>query len=244
MLLFNPIKRVIENLTGCRIYRNSLPHGANMFMDIERRFGRANVLTVCDVGANVGQSALEYLREFPNAQIYSFEPVASTFKELSANTSGTPRIHAFNLGMGPNPGSVDINVNAQSVKSSITLSRPGDHFETIQLETLARFAAEHSIPNIDFLKIDTEGFDLEVLIGAQPLLENQQIALIQTECEPITRTNDFMTLAQTGEFLRGFGYELFGIYEQQPEWDGRNMLLYCNAVFVSPRLVPRKARLR
>ncbi len=39
-----------------------------------------------DVGANIGNYALELRRHFPNAEIYSFEPVKSTFAVLAKNT--------------------------------------------------------------------------------------------------------------------------------------------------------------
>jgi hypothetical protein len=69
------LKEAVERSVKCRIYRNSLPHGVDFFYDLDRRFGRASIKVVFDIGANTGQSALAYSREFPEAEIYSFEPV-------------------------------------------------------------------------------------------------------------------------------------------------------------------------
>jgi hypothetical protein len=44
-----------------------LPHGVDCFVDIEKRFGCDAIRMVSDVGANAGQSALEYPRRFPQA---------------------------------------------------------------------------------------------------------------------------------------------------------------------------------
>jgi FkbM family methyltransferase len=236
-------KGAFERITGCRIYRHSMPHGTVWCFDIDRRFGREGFKVVFDVGANVGQSALSYLEEFPRAEIFSFEPVAATYQELAAATSRFPRVHPFNLGMGRAAGQMLINVNPISRMSSIKLSRPEDHSETIELETIAGFCKKHHVENIDFLKIDTEGFDLEVLTGAIPLLEQQRVHLIQCECEPVLRTKQFASFSDLAEFLAGFGYRVFGVYEQQPEWDGRNMLLYWNAIFICEKLIGKGSRL-
>ena len=55
---------------------------------MDRTLGRDQIKVVFDVGANVGQSALRYVQEFPLAEIYSFESVAATYGEL---VRGGPR---------------------------------------------------------------------------------------------------------------------------------------------------------
>ena len=241
--IFDAAKQWIERIAGCRIYRASLPHGTDCFFDIHRRFGRDRIRVAFDVGANNGKSALTYLREFPRAEIYSFEPVASTYRQLVASTQAFSRVHAYNLGLGREPGVTTINVNPDSQLSSIGLNRPGSHTESIQIDTLAGFVAKHQMESIDFLKIDTEGFDMEVLAGASPLLQQQRIHLILCECEPVVRTRNFVDLATLAEFLSRFGYEFFGVYEQQPDWGGRNELLFWNGLFVCKKLVAPGANL-
>ena len=145
--------------------------------------------------------------------------------------------------MGREAGEALINVNPSSCASSIKRSRPEDHPETITLETIAGFTEKHRLETIDFLKIDTEGFDLEVLAGAAPLLQQQRVHFVLSECEPVVRTKEFVSFPAVADFLAGFSYRLLGVYEQQPEWDGRNMLLYWNALFVCEKLVAQDARL-
>lgn len=240
---FRAVKEGLEQITGSRIYRNSLPHGVDCSFDIARRLGRENIRVVLDVGANMGQSAMTYLHQFPQAQIHSFEPVSATFKQLAANTARSSRIHAYNFGMGSAAGEAVIHVNPVSRMSSIKLQRPEDHSETIALDTVAGFVEKHGLGTIDFLKIDTEGADLDVLAGAAPLLKQQRIHFVQCECEPIAFTNNFVSFPALAEFLGAYGYRLFGVYEQQPHFDGTRRILYWNAVFICEKLIPPDARL-
>jgi len=244
---FKAIRESAERASGCRVFRN-LPHGTDCFFDIAKSFGRNGIKIVFDVGANVGQSATTYLREFPQAEIYSFEPVAATYRELISTTRMFPRVHAWKLGMGREAGERVIHVNPVDKVSSVVLERPGDRCESIELATIAGFAEKLKIERIDFLKTDTEGYELEVLSGAERLLREQRVSFVLSECAPMKSTStrgdyslvDFGTMAQ---FFADFGYRLFGVYEQQLEWDGTNALLFWNALFICPSLTVPGAQL-
>jgi FkbM family methyltransferase len=245
-VLFSAVKEVVEKVSGCRIYRNSMPHGMDCCFDIERRLGREGIKVVFDVGANVGQSAIVYSRGFPKAEIYSFEPVSETYRELVAATRQFPRIHTYNLAMGRESGRGVINVSPISTGSSIRLKRPDDSSESIVVETVADFAERHRIESIDFLKVDTEGYDLEVLAGAVPLLREQRVHFILSECAPLARPGNedaFVSFAALAEFLGGWGYQVFGVYDQQPDWSLRKELAYWNALFICEKLIPRDSKL-
>jgi hypothetical protein len=90
------------------------------------------------------------------------------------------------------------------------------------------------------MKIDTEGYELEVLEGCRRLLERKQIQVIYVECEPIAKSNYFVSFPAVVEFLDPFGYELFGIYDQQLGWEGKRRIKkisYLNPAFVRSDLV-------
>lgn len=239
------IKHFIERALNCRIYRNSLPHGVDLAHDLNRVLPTSDVQIIFDVGANIGQSALTYREHFPRAEIWSFEPVAATFQKLKAATAGDGRIHPMHTGMGHETGSAVIHVNNDSRTNSIRASRPDDTAETIPIDTVTSFADKHGIARIDLLKIDTEGHDLEVLRGADAMLGQQSIRFVVAECEPRPTSEYFVPLSELLQFFASYKYELFGIYEQQPYWDGRRRSLqYVNAMFICGELAQAGAAVR
>ncbi len=237
--VFRKILQIIERTFKCRIFRKSLPRGTDIFFDINNLYGIKNFQTVFDVGANVGQSAIEYSEKFPYANIYSFEPVSSSFQNLKKNTEHLDRVHVFHNGFGSKLEEPEININDDYSEVNSIRFNKGSKTEKIKVLTIDHFAEKESIDKIDFLKIDTEGYELEVLNGVKGMLENKKIGLIYIECELIETDKHFVTFDKLVENISQYGYELLGIYEQQPHWTGEKTILYCNPVFISPELVSK-----
>ena len=166
-----------------------------------------------DAGANVGTYTKALHEFFPEATIHSFEPHPATFKKLQSSVGIYATCHNFGLGSktetvtlhdhhGQN-GTTHASLYADNVSGgSSGLSTK----TTVQLRSLDEFVADQNISNIDFLKIDTEGHDLEVLKGATTTLNAGNISCIQfefgaTHCASRTFMTDFShTLS---------GYQLF-----------------------------------
>jgi hypothetical protein len=113
----------------------------------------------------------------------------------------------------------------------------------VRLETVADFCREEQLQKVDFLKIDTEGYEVEVLQGARPMLATQQIRLIYLECGPVAGGDYFVSLDQVGRVLAEFDYQLFGIYEQQPSFNGERNIFFFNPLFICPDLIAPTGRL-
>ena len=113
------IKRLLH-LLGLHIYDNSrLPRGANVYQDIKRLPESLKVKTIFDVGANVGQTCLESVTEFPQARIFAFEPIKSTFTRLCSNTQHLHQVKTFNFALGSVKGSCLVKAEAESVFNSL-----------------------------------------------------------------------------------------------------------------------------
>jgi FkbM family methyltransferase len=132
-----------------------------------------NVDLVLDVGANVGQFA-EFLRSRGyQGRIISFEPIQSVFRSLAATAKLDGNWEAHNFALGEASGETTINVAEFSVYSSIldqtraatefSSGATVTHQETIMVRTLDEVASNLS-GNL-FLKIDTQGYEKQVLQG-------------------------------------------------------------------------------
>ncbi|HPA19358.1 MAG TPA: FkbM family methyltransferase [Verrucomicrobiae bacterium] len=233
--------KAVEKVLRCRIFRDSLPRGADMFFDLERHFGSHEFKTIFDIGANVGQSARAYHRAFSKADVYCFEPVSETFDELKKNTATLQRVRTFHFGFGRQRSTCFIHLNNDSRMNSI-LHNETSREESIEIQRVDEFVETASIGFIDLMKVDTEGFELEVLGGAERMLREHRILLLHVECEPLQTDQAFVPFTDLIRLLRPYGYDLFGIYDQQPFWlASKHTLLYFNALFISPELAKHGA---
>ena len=108
----------------------------------------------------------------------------------------------------------------------------------VQIETLDMFVTEHNIAMIDLLKIDTEGYEREVLKGTHELLRNQRIGMIFIETEIMRTPRNFVPIHDLNEIRTEYGYEIFGVYDQQPNiWAGEHSVCFCNVLYISPKLI-------
>jgi len=188
MSLIHLIKTKLEDLTGYYIHkRNDLPVGVNLKYDIEYKLKRIKINTIFDVGANVGQTAIQCAKDFPNAKIYSFEPISKTYQTLVANTEKYPTVICKNLAFGDNPGNLEINIfddensELNSLVSTNMNLNENSKKEVIKVDTIDQFLTENNILEIDLLKIDTEGFEINVLNSATKSFNNNKIKLIFIE---------------------------------------------------------------
>ncbi|MCX7792178.1 MAG: FkbM family methyltransferase [Chloroflexaceae bacterium] len=217
-----------------------LPPGVNLFADLAVRLPHYRATLVFDVGAYVGDSARQYVRGFPEARIYCFEPAPDTYAALCRNVGAEPRVRCVNLALSAAPGTGAMV--RQGAPDCFYLAGAGQRrfdradapLAPVQVETVDRFCAAEGITHISYLKIDTEGADLDVLRGAEAMLESRRIDLVEVEAGMNPANTWHVPLEQFKAFLEARGYLLFGLYEQIHEWPtGEPHLRRANAVFVS-----------
>jgi len=236
------IIKYLEKLTASKIY-TKLPHGCEPAIDIQYRFQTYQMQTIFDVGANIGQSAIAFRENYPNSAIYSFEPVKATFEKLKHETQNL-NIQCFNYALGKAEEKAQMLVdehNPFSVSNALVKERTiVQHYQTeqVQIKSLDLFTKDQEVTNINYLKIDTEGNDLNVLKGSKECLSQQKIDFVEAELGMNPYNQDHVPFADVVDYLRGYKYHLFGIYEQLHDFKLQKPILRrCNTVFISERMM-------
>ena len=190
---------------------------------------------IFDVGANKGQSIRSFRAAFPLSTIHSFEPSPEVFaRELLPRHGKRSGVHLWNMAVGSAEGTMSLRENSSSGMTSFLA--PGEAWwgsmmrtTSVPVTTLDAFAARNDVGFIHILKSDTQGFDLEVLKGAERLLSEGRVGMIYVE----------ITLAKLYEGLPSFdvmerhladrGFSLAGLYEMHVR-DG--LLGWMDALFI------------
>lgn len=136
---------------------------------------------ILDIGANIGNHSL-YFAKVLGAEVYAFEPVAKTFMILEKNVkinSLENQIHLYNCAIGESNSNASIaSFNPNNLGgTALKLSDEGD------IKVMSLDSNMSDFPKIDFIKIDTEGFEYQVLLGAINLIRRDRPTIF-VEIEP------------------------------------------------------------
>ncbi len=177
-----------------------------------------------DVGANIGYvTSLFAARVGPQGRVESFEPHPTIFARLRSNTSklwigGSPaqvRLHECALGSRDGtarlfePSAFRMNEGAATLSAGpdTASAASGSGFDV----SLARLDTILADCDVALLKVDVEGFEVEVLAGAERLLERGRIENIIYEAHECQRSPVHAFLARYGYSVFGIGHDLFGL---------------------------------
>ena len=207
-----------------------------LFHLIARRLPQWRPTTIFDVGANVGQSARDYASAFPRAAIHSFEPHPATHAKLVANTAHLPNVTAHNLGLANRTGVQKMTNHAVSAINHILPDQAAEG-TAVRLAKGADVMDKLALTRLSFLKIDTEGHDLEVLKGFGPSLKS--VDFIQVEAAMNAYNRSHVAFATLSNHLDRAGFLLFHVLDQVFEFKqgGRPALRRANPVYINTALV-------
>ena len=179
-----------------------------------RKKGFKNFNIFLDVGAHKGESINLFLKNFKIKTIYSFEASPITFKLLSdkivffRNKFKSSKLIIENYAIGAVEQKVllkqlqesssstirNLNVNSKYFKKKrffLLDDKKDFFFKEIEIQQikLSNYLIKNNIDNVDFLKIDTEGYELEVLIGAKEILSKINIILFEHHYDDMIAKN-------------------------------------------------------
>ncbi|MDO9551470.1 FkbM family methyltransferase [Rhodonellum sp.] len=230
------LRKMVMDVSGYYIYKiKDLPIGTDIWIDLKHKIN-IPLKTVFDVGANVGSFSGEILKNNPDANISAFEPVKSTYDKLVNNKGDFSNMSFHQIAMGNTEEKVFINIydEKNSVLNSLNphaMSKESEKREEIEVQRGDDFCSRNNIGHINLLKIDTEGFELNVLLGFTNMLNSKSIDLIYLETGFDLKNTRNTYFSNILDVLTKQGYQLFGLYEVS-NWSisiGEN---YGNALFI------------
>ena len=167
---------------------------------------------VLDVGANEGQYGRGIRDQGYRGRIHSFEPISGVFEKLNRRVASDRQWNVSNFALGAEVGTAEINVTQNTVYSSIKpQSQMISDFskksvilgiETVKVEKLDNLEFDQN--DVIFLKIDTQGFEREVLTGAKNMLS--KCVGVQLELPSEHLYNNVWSFAEAVTFMDNLGF--------------------------------------
>lgn len=198
-------------------------------LNVERFFGKdldmialvkiakeQHIDLLLDVGANTGQFSKKIIEAGFDKKVISFEPLSSAYPMLLENAKSVKNWEVFDRGaVGDMDGNIDINISMNSHSSSIlqvnkqhTDAAPSAAFidrESVPIRKLDSLADKFSAYQRILLKIDTQGFEKNVLSGATQLLKDK-VKVIQLEMSLLPLYDGVMPFEQMVTYLHQLGF--------------------------------------
>ena len=185
---------------------------------------------IIDVGANIGQSINRFKKLNKKAIIHSFEPIKKDFQALQDKYKNDKNVFLNNIALGEKEYEKKLFSNNLSGSSSFSKLIPNTYWikqrsstrninpeEAFDKEvdckvmTLDDYCKNKQIQKIDVLKIDTQGYEDKVLVGAKKLIENKKINYVELEIIFNNIYEKKLNFFEIEKHLVPFGYELFAI---------------------------------
>lgn len=151
------------------IYKILLKGGRKSEYAFPNEFGplERSVTVVIDIGANIGISTLYLADLFPNARLFAFEPDPDNFQLLIKNTQALGRVTCMPYALGQLNSEVKLyNFGNSNNYSDFSLYEEGKditNWKKVQCRHAGAVMKELGLVMVDFIKIDTEGAEWEIL---------------------------------------------------------------------------------
>lgn len=222
------------------LFRRALRIGVLAGVEHARALRHLAPELVIDVGANRGQFALLARHLWPSARIVSFEPLPGPATICRSAMSGDEHFTLFEAAISSKVGNATINVTSEDDSSSL-LPLGDEHKRlyksevsstlTVSTDRIAAFIPPNTCPRSCLLKIDTQGFELEVLKGSEELLPRVQH--IYVELSFVELYSGQPLASEVISYLHLNDYQLAGIFNVAQDEAGRSVqadMLFSRAV--------------
>jgi FkbM family methyltransferase len=193
---------------------------AKDFETNERKFHHAYLRpgdVYIDIGANIGLFTLIAAhRVGKEGHVHAFEPTITSYQRLMANIqlNRFSNVSAHQCALSDKPGQVEMSVSLDGFdgRNSIVTPTGGEEFATelVKTTTLDQFVQEQNLAGkINMIKIDVEGWEMHVLMGAKKCLSAADAPMLQVEFAEDACESAGSSCMELYQSLTQLGYQLF-----------------------------------
>jgi FkbM family methyltransferase len=228
------LKRVFFSKSG------NLISSEEPYRVIKKLLRHHDITGIIDSGASNGRVSRRFLRLFPNASVFGFEPNPSYAQKLTElakeNMHFKPQFFALldregmvELNITLSPGNTSIFKPGKNLKEMYPQDTDIETIEKVEAVTIDKWMERTNTPPIQLLKFDIQGGELKALEGAKKVLQ-KSILMIYTEILLNPLYERGAIYSEIDIFLRKFGFVLYDIFKPKYHYNGK--LLWANAIFV------------
>lgn len=189
----------------CRFVEQSgrLDHDQNMLPIVLSHIPVGGV--VIDVGAFIGDHTIAYLNKVrENGMVYAFEPYINAFECLKFNLKNYKNLNAFNYALGNSEDYISMEI--VETNDGMNFIKQGNDIRITRLDTISQ-----NFTKLDFIKIDCEGYELDVLQGGQRTIQKYKPKML-IEINEMTLNRNNVKREDIYEWLDVAGYVYHNIY--------------------------------
>ena len=210
------------------LYRRGLRFGVGANIEHSKVLASLQARSVIDIGANRGQFALVARKVFPDADIFSFEPLVEMGAVFKKIFEPDPKVHLIPLAVGPEKSESTLHVSRRADSSSllpITDAQisifPGTEEIAQKMVSVAPINASLNMDDLFgpiVMKLDVQGFELDALRGCVELLD--KVSAVIVECSFVELYKGQSLAGEVVEFLGVRGFRILCVYNLSYRSDG------------------------
>jgi len=196
---------------------------AKVYDDVRIPIGEGDI--VVDMGAHIGAFAVRAARLAHRGQVYAYEASAKNYALLTENRqlNNLKNLHIENSAVSDRCGELPLYTPAGNSILGSLLQETSSSIEMVQATTFSDIIAEHALEQIDFLKVDVEGAEFEILFDCsdETLAKIRHLVIEYHDFEGGKRSHlDLVELLN----LHGFKVVVEKGIFPQPHWFGTRII--------------------
>ena len=246
------MKKIINNFLNLLGYNISKKINYNFDHIYIKYFNDGQKKIFFDIGANEGQTINRFNKICNNFEIHAFEPLKSAYELLNVKFSNNDKVKLNNCALGEKLEKKKIKVFKNSANSSFNGPLSDSLWESkkkiklnsnelisteeeVDVKTVDNYCEKKMIKKLDLLKIDVQGWEEKVLIGAEDTLKSRSVKFIEVEFIMGNQYENRLNIIDIEKHLINNKFRLFGISQRGDLLNKSDIsldLLYANTDYI------------